>query len=183
MPRSERAAYKKPFLGLSSKPARSIKRLQNSAYFGRIVGSPPGLPGGGITGVLPASGAGARISGSMPGGGHNTPSERASLSPSGSARWPVVVPSWVFPSGTVAPEFGAGCIGAQLAAAARSGDGGAVRAGGVVGPGGACAPATSATTIRAHEIRRARFIAIQGKRPALGEVPQLVCRFLFDAFS
>ena len=31
-------------------------------YFGRIVGSPPGLPGGGITGVLPASGVGARIS-------------------------------------------------------------------------------------------------------------------------
>jgi hypothetical protein len=54
-----------------------------------------------------------------------------------------------------------------LAAAARSGDGGAVRAGGVAGPGGACAPAISATTIRAHEIRRARFIAMRGKRPAL----------------
>ena len=56
------------------------------AYFGRIVGSPPGLPGGGITGVLPASGVGARISGSTPAGGHSTPSERANLSPSGSAR-------------------------------------------------------------------------------------------------
>ena len=32
----------------------------------------------------------------------------------------------------------------------------------MVGPGGACAPATSATTIIAHEIRKARFIAIQG---------------------
>ena len=65
------------------------------------------------------SGAGACISGSTPGGGHNTPSERASLSPSGSARWPVVVPS-----GTAVPECGVGCIGAQLAV--REGGGGAV---------------------------------------------------------
>jgi hypothetical protein len=124
-------------------------------YFGRIVGSPPGLPGGGITGVLPASGAGACISGSTPAGGHNTPSERASLSPSGSARWPVVVPS-----GTFSPEFGIGSIGAQLTA--RCGDGGAVWAGGVAGPGGACAPATSAAAIITHERRIARFIAMQG---------------------
>jgi hypothetical protein len=53
-------------------------------YFGRTEGSPPGLPGGGITGVLPPSGVGARISGSTPAGGHSTPSERASLSPRGS---------------------------------------------------------------------------------------------------
>jgi hypothetical protein len=104
-------------------------------YFGRIDGSPPGLPGGGITGVLLPFGAGACISGSIPGGGHNTPSERASLSPSGSDRWPVVVPSGVLPSGTVGLECGVGCIGAQLAA--RSGDGGAVWAGGVAGLGGA----------------------------------------------
>jgi len=59
------------------------------------------------------------------------------------------------------PVCGAGCIGVQLAAA-REGDGGAVWAGGVVGPGGACAPATSAATIITQEIRRARFIAMQG---------------------
>jgi hypothetical protein len=135
-----------------------------SRYFGRIVGSPPGLPGGGITGVLPASGAGACISGSTPAGGHNTPSDLASLSVSGSARWPVVVPS-----GTFSPAFGAGCIGAQLAA--RCGEGGAVWAGGVVGPGGACAPATSAAAIIMHERSSVRFIAMQGKRPALAEVP------------
>jgi hypothetical protein len=69
----------------------------------------------------------------------------------------------VVPSGTAVPECGAGCIGAQLAA--REGDGGAVLAGGVVGPGGACAPAKSgvvkpAATIIAHEIRRGRFIAM-----------------------
>ena len=100
------------------------------AYFGRIVGSPPGLPGGGITGVLPASGVGARISGSTPAGGHKTPSERANLSPSGSARWPVV-----WPSGATTPGWAGCCIGAQLVA--REGDGGAARAGRVAGPGGA----------------------------------------------
>ena len=142
---------------------QQIKRMDG--YFGRIVGSPPGLPGGGITGVLPTSGVGARISGSTPGGGHSTPSERASLSPSGSARWPVVVPS-----GTAVPECGAGRIGAQ--SAARSGDGGAVRAGGVVGPGGACAPATSAAAIITHERNSARFKSMQGKRPAPAEVPR-----------
>ena len=128
-------------------PQNDCKR----SYFGRIVGSPPGLPGGGITGVLPVSGAGACISGSIPGGGHSTPSERANLSPSGSARCPVVVPS-----GAAVPECGAGCIGAQLAA--RSGDGGAVRAGGVVGPGGACAPATLEAAVNTHERSSARFI-------------------------
>ena len=128
-------------------PQNACKRR----YLGRIVGSPPGLPGGGITGVLPVSRAGACISGSIPGGGHSTPSARANLSPSGSARCPVVVPS-----GAAVPECGAGCIGAQLAA--RSGDGGAVRAGGVVGPGGACAPATLEAAVNTHERSSARFI-------------------------
>src|SRR6185436_17039420 len=90
-----------------------------------------------------------------PGGGHSTPSERASLSPSGSAgRWPVVVPS-----GTFSPAFGRGCIGAQFAA--RWGDGGAVWAGGVAGPGGACATAMSAAAIVMHARTSARFVAIQ----------------------
>src|SRR4051794_36868693 len=104
-----------------------FQQVKRGGYFGRIVGSPPGLPGGGITGVLPVSGAGACISGSTPGGGHNTPSERASLSPSGSARWPGVVPS-----GTAVPEFGFGCMGAQLAARSGGGGGpGAARRGGI----------------------------------------------------
>jgi hypothetical protein len=46
-----------------------------------------------MTGVLPPSGVGARISGSTPAGGHSTPSDFANLSPSGSLRSPVVVPS------------------------------------------------------------------------------------------
>src|SRR5258708_3370636 len=139
MPQSERAAYKKQVLGLSSKPAGAcwVRLNQNqllaiSAYFGRRVGSPPGPPGGGITGVLPASGVGARMSGSTPGGGHNTPSDLASLSPSGSARWPVVVPS-----GATVPRCGTGCVGAHSVARATAG--GAVGAGGVAGAGGACA--------------------------------------------
>ena len=99
------------------------------------------------------------------GGGHSTPSERASLSPSGSVRCPMVVPSGAF-----APERGEGCIGAQ--SAARSGDGGAVRAGGVAGPGGACAPATLEAAVNTHESKNARFIPMEGKRPALAEVPQ-----------
>src|SRR6266576_1777924 len=157
MPRSERAAYKKQVLGLSSKPAPSLKRLQNCGYFGRTVGSPPGLPGGGITGVLPASGVGARISGSTPGGGHSTPSDRASLSPSGSLRWPVVVPS-----GTTVPRCGAGCVGVH--SLAREGAGGAVCAGGVVGAGGAWALAAPDAAITAHESKRESFIRIRGNR-------------------
>ena len=121
-------------------------------YFGRIEGSPPGLPGGGITGVLPTSGAVARISGSTPAGGHRTPSDWASLSPSG---WLVTVPP-----GTAAPGCGAGCIGAQLVA--RTGDGGAVWAGGVTGPGGACAEASPEAAIRIQDRNTALFIPMQG---------------------
>ena len=40
---------------MSSKPA-PLESACKRGYFGRIVGSPPGLPGGGITGVLPLSG-------------------------------------------------------------------------------------------------------------------------------
>ena len=64
------------------------------AYLGRMLGSPPGLPGGGMTGVRPASGVGALISGSTS-GGHSTPSVRASFSLSSSpgrllGPWPLV---------------------------------------------------------------------------------------------
>src|SRR5262249_47973495 len=48
-------------------------------YLGCTFGLPPGLPGGGITGILPTSGVGALMSGSTF-GGHSTPSLRASLS-------------------------------------------------------------------------------------------------------
>src|SRR4029077_16752527 len=47
-------------------------------YFGCTFGSPPGLPGGGMTGVLPPPGGGAAISGSTL-GGHTAPSLRATV--------------------------------------------------------------------------------------------------------
>jgi hypothetical protein len=122
----------------------------NPAYFGRIVGSPPGLPGGGITGVLPVSGVGARIAGSTPVGGHNTPSDLASLSPSGSVRWPVVAPC-----GAIVP-CGVDSIGAQLLAPRA---GAAVCAGGVVGVGGACANAAPDAAIIKH-VRKRDFLVM-----------------------
>ena len=77
---------------------------------------------------------------------------------------------WWSPPAAFAPERGEGCIGAQ--SAARSGDGGAVRAGGVAGPGGACAPATREAAVNTHESKNASFIPMEGKRPTLAEVPQ-----------
>jgi hypothetical protein len=77
----------------------------------------------------------------------------------------------VVPSRAVVPERGeVVCIGAQLAA--RSGDGGAVRAGGVEGPGGACALATLVAAVNTHESKNARFVPMGRKRPALAVVPQ-----------
>jgi hypothetical protein len=67
-----------------------------------------------------------------------------------------------------------------VAFAARSGDGGAVCAGGVAGPGGAWAPATSVSAINTHERRRARCIAMRRKRPSRALVPQLEALALHD---
>jgi hypothetical protein len=86
------------------------------------------------------------------------------LSPSDSDALPVVVPS-----GVTVVEPGAGCIGAQLAA--DGGDGGAVWAGGVTGPGGACAEAPPQTAITVHDRKIARFIPMPGKRLMVADVP------------
>ena len=99
----------------------AVRSPQRRIYFGRIIGSPPGLPGGGITGILPVSGVGARISGSIPVGGQSTPSDLASLSPSGSARGSVAV----VPCGAMVPCCGIDCVGAQPVAF-LAGAGGAV---------------------------------------------------------
>src|SRR3954466_11360598 len=104
-----------------------------------MLGSPPGLPGGGITGMLPVSGVGARISGSTPVGGHSTPSDCASFSPRGWRLWPVVVVS-----GAAVPACGAGCIGAQPLLPAVAG--GVAFGDGVAG--GACAAAVPQAAIR-----------------------------------
>ncbi len=107
------------------------------------MGSPPALPGGGITGVLPVSGVGARIAGSTPAGGHSTPSDLANLSPSGSARCSLVVAC-----GAILP-WGVDSVGAQLVP--RAGAGAAVCAGGVVAVGGACAKAAPDAVMSAHK--------------------------------
>jgi hypothetical protein len=59
--------------------------------------------------MLPVLGVGARISGSTPAGGHNTPSDLASLSPNGSVAWAVVEAS-----GTIVPRGGSARVGPQL---------------------------------------------------------------------
>ena len=175
----ERAAYKKPVRGMSSKPRCSLglrrrpswhrKTPAKRCYFGRTLGLPPGLPGGGITGVLPASGVGACICGSTPAGGHNTPSDRASLSPSGSRASPVVVPC-----GGMVPFRGADGIGAHSPVCA--GDGGAVGAGGVAGDGGAWAPTAPDAAISKQPRKSERLVPIQGKRPAGADVPHGTAR-------
>ena len=98
-----------------------------------MLGLPPGLPGGGITGVLPPSGVGAWISGSTSAGGHSTPSDFASLSASGSLACPTVVPS----GGTMTvPRDGADAVGAQFAASSVGGAD-AIGCDGLVAEGGA----------------------------------------------
>jgi hypothetical protein len=47
--------------------------FQGPRYFGWILGSPPGVPGGGITGVLPPPLGGTEMPGSIPAGGQITP--------------------------------------------------------------------------------------------------------------
>src|SRR5262247_1886110 len=59
-------------------------------YFGRTLGSPPGLPGGGMTGVLPPPGGGVTSSRSIVCGGQMTPSDRDSLSLGFPPAWPRV---------------------------------------------------------------------------------------------
>ena len=60
------AGYRKARRTLSSKRALPSKHGSGRprAYFGCTLGSPPGEPGGGITGILPPPGAGRFISGS-----------------------------------------------------------------------------------------------------------------------
>ena len=154
----ERAGYKEWHLRLSSK----VRGAGDPCYFGRILGSPPGLPGGGMTGVLPLSGVGARISGSMPDGGHSTPSDLLSLSPSGSPARPTVDPS-----GAVLPR---GAAGAQLVEC--SGAGGAVFCCGVTGVGGACANVTPDPASMKLTKSNSNLIRMRQERTAREEVPR-----------
>ena len=137
-------------------PVKQTRRRARP-YFGRRLGSPPGLPGGGITGILPPSGVGARISGSTPDGGHKVPSDFASLSPRASLDWPTVAPSFVV---VPVPEP-CGAIGAQLVGGVAAG--GAVCAGGVAGEAGACACAVPESSSAEVAIIMG-FSVMRGKR-------------------
>ena|SRR5215213_2155503 len=71
-----------PLLQELSRPRRSSSATVRG-YFGSTSRLPPGLPGGGITGVVPGSGSGGRawgISGAMSLGGRITPPVRSSRS-------------------------------------------------------------------------------------------------------
>ena len=57
----ERAAYKEQLSDLSSKPGRLLKSREIPPYFGWTFGLPPGLPGGGKTGLSPVSGVDPEI--------------------------------------------------------------------------------------------------------------------------
>jgi hypothetical protein len=127
------------------------------AHFGRILGSPPGLPGGGIIGVLPMSGAGARIPRSTSAGGHSTPSDLASLSLIGSFTRPTVESSSPLgPSGPIGSQPTGDCEG-----------GGAIRSGGVVGVGGACAAAMLDITTNPQIDNSERFVYMRQSTPPL----------------
>jgi hypothetical protein len=91
-------------------------------HFGIILGSPPRVPGGGITGVTPPPTGGADRPGSIPVGGQITPFERDSLSLRSAL--PVVSPDaagavrprWHSVAGGTAVKGGAGvcdCAGAH----------------------------------------------------------------------
>ncbi len=135
------------------------------SYFGLTFGSPPGPPGGGMTGMVPPCGVGACISGSTPGGGHRTPSDFANLSPSVPDACPVVVPR-----GATVPSCGTASVGVQRVS--RVGFGGAVWAGGVVGAGGACASAFAESKGSAQISARENFAFIQGQQRQRADVPR-----------
>jgi len=75
------------------------RRKEKSGYFGCTSCSPPGVPGGRMTGIFPWAGGSCVIAGSMPPGGRITPPCRCSLSLSGSPEPPDPGedPSWLAP--------------------------------------------------------------------------------------
>ena len=141
------------------------RQAAGSSHFGRIDGSPPGLPGGGMTCIAPPWGVGTRISGSMPGGGHSTPSDFASLSLNGSVDWPVVLPL-----GARVPSCGTACVGAQFVDPRPALDG-AVSAGGVAGVGGACANAAAGIAASKQINGGENFIVMETERLQRADVP------------
>gem|GEM_PF-5912070 len=162
---------------LHSRPAGSRRRVflstweRTNRYFGRIVGSPPGLPGGGITGILPTSGVGMRITGSTPAGGHRTPSDLASLSPRSSLAGLVVLSRGSIVELPRPPWFGETCIGAQPADPPRGTLSCVAAGGGVIEDGGVCASAAPAA-MKIVEIKSNARVCMENKRHRATVVPR-----------
>ena len=114
-----------------------------------------------MTGVLPVSGVGARISGSTPDGGHSTPSDFASLSPSGSFDRPTVESDVFGPACPVCAQFEGDC-----------GGGGAVCCGGVAGVGGACAKVATDVASNIKTGKTGRLICMRTQPSAQASVPR-----------
>jgi hypothetical protein len=99
--------------------------MLQARYFGTSPGSPPGVPGGGMTGVTPPPTGGTEMPGSMPAGGQITPLERDNSSLK--LALPVVSPGrgrTKPPLLAWQPRFGAGTnggAGRSCAAARQSG--------------------------------------------------------------
>lgn len=119
------------------------EKAADAHHFGRTFGSPPGLPGEGITGIEPLGGfgVGACICGSTPGGGHSTPSDWVSVSPSGLLVSSLGVDGWMLPSA------GPLCVGAHFVDGC-SGLDGTVGVCGVADAGAACAIRTEGTDVK-----------------------------------
>jgi hypothetical protein len=164
-PCCERAAYKKPSEGMSSNPGRHSQKPASADYFGLTEGSPPGLPGGGMTGVLPVLGVCAGIAGSIPGGGQSTPSDLASLSPKGSRLCPVVVAS-----GAIVPWDGTGCVCAQPFEPLAVG-GGTISVDGLAADG-ACAATAPQPAIHRQVMARTGLIHMDRQRRSRPDVPR-----------
>ena len=89
--------------------SRIAQKFKNNRYFGRKPGSPPGVPGGGSTGIVPCAWGGEIVKpGSTPGGGWITPSVRSSFFPNGSCELPLrpgAVSSGTICAGAAAERF------------------------------------------------------------------------------
>jgi hypothetical protein len=66
---------------LSSISIHTVTSERCAGHFGTMLGSPPSVPGGGTTGVVPPPTSGTAMPGSTPAGGQMMPLERESRSP------------------------------------------------------------------------------------------------------
>ena len=147
-----------PFHAWGRERRRMTRLIPEKSHFGRTVGSPPGLPGGGMTGVFAPFAGGAFTPESISGGGQMTPFESASLSLRLSFLFADKPPCLSCSDGLALRR--ASIAGSEHGFGPRAGaPGDSVRGDG----GGACAPAGVPAKTRANAAlafqQRRRFIA------------------------